>query len=71
MELIRDDHKELELYWLSKKPKTIQELGLAALIDFSTKIIRLVEIGIERKEEASVLISFNEFKNLQTIIEDK
>jgi len=58
-------------YWLSGEPERENEIGLKALINFDTKTIGLIEESIERKEAGSILMNFEEFKNLQTIIEER
>ena len=70
MELIEDDHEGIVSYWISKEPKKYG-VGLKVLIDFNTKEIDLMEEGAKGKDYGSVLMSFDEFRNLQTIIEER
>jgi len=73
MELI-EEYKEEEnnwaAYWLSEKPKEYG-IGLKVVIEFDCKDIMLMEEDAKGKQHSDILMSFDEFKNLQTIIEER
>lgn len=73
MELI-EEYKEGEddtaIYWISKKPEDCG-VGLKAVIDFNCKDIELIEENETGKQYDTIFIKFSEFKNLQTIIEER
>ena len=72
MELIeecKDGEDNTVIYWLSKKPEDCG-VGLKAIIDFNCKDIELIEENETGKQYDTIFISFNELKNLQTIIEE-
>lgn len=70
MKLIDDDHEGLVSYWISKEPKKYG-VGLKALIDFNAKEIGLMEEDAKGKEYSSISMSFDELRNLRTIIEER
>jgi len=73
MELI-EEYKEGEdntvVYWLSER---LKECGirLKTIVDFNCEDIELIEEDTIGKEHEHIFITFNEFKNLQTIIEER
>jgi len=73
MELI-EEYKEGEddtaIYWLSKKPEEIG-IGLKAVVDFNCEDVELIEENETGKQYDSIFIKFDEFKNLQMIIEER
>lgn len=73
MELIeecKDGEDNTVIYWLSKKPEDC-EVGLKAVIEFDCASIELIEENEAGKQYNTIFISFDEFKNLQTIIEER
>lgn len=73
MELI-DEYKDggdnTVIYWLSDKPKG-HKIGLKVTVDFNCESLVLAEEDGRGKERDSVLVSFDEIRNLQTIIKER
>ena len=73
MELIdeyKDGRNNWAAYWLSEKPKE-HGIGLKVVIEFDCEDIMLMEQDAKGKQYESILMSFDEFKNLRTIIEER
>ena len=71
MELIEECEEDNTVtYWLSEKPKEYG-IGLKVTVYFHCKDIELIEEDKTGKQHESVLMSFDEFRNLQTIIEER
>ena len=73
MELIdecKDERNDCVAYWLSEKPKEYG-IGLKVVIEFDCKDIMLTEEDAKGKQYGNMLMSFDEFRNLQTIIEER
>lgn len=69
MKLIEEEENKA-IWWLSKEPDE-HGVGLKAIIDFDAQSIELIEEDAKGEEDDAVYMGFGEFRNLQTIIEEK
>jgi len=69
MKLIEEE-ENVATWWLSKEPDE-NGIGLKAIIDFEAQSIELIEENAEGEQDDTVYMGFGEFRNLQTIIEEK
>lgn len=71
MKLIEEVVEENKvIWWLSKEPDE-HGIGLKAIIDFEAQSIELIEENAKGEQDDIVLMSFREFRNLETIIEEE
>lgn len=70
MKLIEEIKEENRaIWWISKEPKK-HGVGLKAIVAFDSREIELIEEDAKGKRTDIVIMSFREFRNLETIIED-
>jgi len=69
MKLINEE-ENVAAWWLSDEPNK-KGIGLKATIDFDAQSIELIEENAKGEQDEAVYMGFGEFRNLQTIIEEK